>query len=54
MRFGELTHLETDELQALLLDAADHFTGEAALDAVGFQQDESAFEHDVPRAFERP
>src|SRR5204863_6923528 len=44
-RFRELAHLEADDLEALLLEAADDLAGETALDTVGFEEDERAFEH---------
>jgi hypothetical protein len=41
----EVPHLEAGDLQALLLEAAEDFADESALDAVGLQEDEGSFEH---------
>ena len=48
MALGEVAvdahQLERDEVQAATLEAPDHLADEAALDAVGLDQDEGAFD----------
>jgi len=47
MAFGhatvELKHLEAAKFKAFGLEAADYFTDESALNAIGFYKDESSF-----------
>jgi hypothetical protein len=46
-RLGELAHFQADDFQALVFKARENLADQGALDGIGFEQDERAFQFDL-------